>query len=605
MTLTIRIFILLLALFVLLCAGGKNKDTNGDGIGDLNGIIYRLPYLKDIGVDAILLSPINPSPLKDYGYDISNYREIHPQYGKMADFDQLLAACNKSDIKLILDFVPNHTSNQHEWFQISSNPKHKDYKKYKDYYIWNKGKKLSNGSIVEPSNWRSVFSGSAWTWMKSRNEYYLHQFYSEQPDLNFRNSAVKKEIDETMRFWLQKGVAGFRMDAVGFLMESKANKKGYYDDEPEYISRNPFDDPESHRDPNGHKNLNHTHTKNLDESYELVYHFHDVVKERKFSNFPRILFSEDYTSHIDGTLKYFGNVRKGKIIKNGVEVPFIFNPIQYATRSSSAFFYNKAIVKYCLGHVTRYAKEGKIHPNWVLGNHDRPRLSTRLGEERTDILNILIKTLPGITITYYGEEIGMTDVPIPRKENDEGYSYDRDRCRTPMQWDSTKNAGFSTCQSQKTWLPIGSNYKVLNVELQKSSNRSHLYIFQKLGELRKNPIMKYGAYMLFDGKDYDVLAYKRYIEGESDVVAVFLNFSRYDRIINANKFLKGLPDQMEIYVCSIHSKLKGTVDMHKLYLPRSTGLVLIGKKDVKSKSETSTSSKKKSLFQYKMLEARK
>ncbi|XP_031637625.1 probable maltase isoform X2 [Contarinia nasturtii] len=570
------------------------KDSNGDGIGDLNGLTSRLPYLKDIGVDGVLLSPINSSPLKDFGYDVLNYLEIHSDYGTLEDFLKLVKRCKELDLKLIMDFIPNHTSDQHEWFKKSS----RNNSKYKDYYIWHEGKRLPNGTRVEPSNWRSVFGGSAWTWVESRQQYYLHQFLPEQPDLNFRNEAVVKEMEEVMRFWLRKGAAGFRVDAVGYLMESKPNKKGYYDDEPSFDIQNPFNNPGLNLNQNGHEGLRHIHTKNLDESYDLVYRFHDVVKETQFASFPRILMTEDYTDRIEDTLKYFGKIRWGKISRNGAEVPFIFNTIQDARRSSSAGFFNKAINN-CMGHINSYAKEDKIHPNWMLGNHDGQRVSTRFGENRTDLFNILIKTLPGISLTYYGEEIGMTDVRISEEDKVDLNSRNRDTCRTPMHWDGNTNAGFSTLsKARKTWLPIALNYEQVNVEVQESQPRSHLNVFKKLSELRKNPTLKYGELTIEkDGKN--VLAYKRQIDGEGDIVAVVLNFGSKLEFLNAKRLLHELPDQMEAFVSSIHFHIEGNVDTRKLQIPPYAGLVLIKKTDVKSKSHRSTpasTSKSKSWF---------
>lgn len=186
------------------------RDSDGDGVGDLHGITIRLPYLKYIGVTGVWLSPIFQSPMKDFGYDISDFRKVHSEYGTMDDFNRLVEKCKELDLKLILDFVPNHTSDEHEWFKKSANPSDPEHAKYKDFYVWNKGKLLENGTRVPPSNWLSIFRRSAWTWVESRQEYYLHQFLEQQPDMNYRNADLVNELKETMRFWLRKGVSGFR-----------------------------------------------------------------------------------------------------------------------------------------------------------------------------------------------------------------------------------------------------------------------------------------------------------------------------------------------------------------------------------------------------------
>lgn len=244
------------------------QDSDGDGIGDLKGISQRLKYFQYLGIDGIWLSPIFKSPMKDFGYDISDYRDIHYEYGTMADFDELLHRCKELNIKLVMDFVPNHSSDQHEWFIASSDPNHPEYEKYKDYYVWHDGKKSPNGTVVgPPSNWLSVFRNSAWTFHKKRQQYYLHQFLPSQPDLNFRNPAIRIELDHILRFWFDKGVDGFRIDAIPFLYETVENQTtSTYDDEPK----------SGKCKPNEHCYLNHPYTLDLDETYEMVYEWRKI-----------------------------------------------------------------------------------------------------------------------------------------------------------------------------------------------------------------------------------------------------------------------------------------------------------------------------------------
>lgn len=198
------------------------QDSDGDGVGDINGITRRLPYIKEIGVTGIWLSPVFESPMLDFGYDISDFRAIDPQFGTMDDFRKMVKRCKELDIKIILDFVPNHTSDEHEWFSKAINTSHPEHLKYKNYFIWHEGKVLSNGTRMPPSNWNSIFRGSAWQWHDSVQAYYLHQFLSEQPDLNFRNEDVVEEMKEILRFWLREGVDGFRVDAIPHLVRGDA-----------------------------------------------------------------------------------------------------------------------------------------------------------------------------------------------------------------------------------------------------------------------------------------------------------------------------------------------------------------------------------------------
>lgn len=247
------------------------KDSDGDGVGDLNGITDKLDYLKELGVTGVWLSPIFQSPMADFGYDISDYTKIHYEFGTLEDFERLAGHCRALGIKLILDFVPNHTSNEHEWFlkSIKKDPE------YKDFYIWHPGH-IVNGTRQPPSNWLSIFRFSAWTWVEERKEYYLHQFLKEQPDLNYRNPKVVEAMKNVLRFWLARGVAGFRCDAVLVMFEKELNKtSGLYDDEPRSNNCN---------DSQSHCYLNHIYTQDLDETYDMIYQWHSVLEEFKAKN---------------------------------------------------------------------------------------------------------------------------------------------------------------------------------------------------------------------------------------------------------------------------------------------------------------------------------
>ncbi|XP_055310987.1 probable maltase isoform X2 [Sitodiplosis mosellana] len=519
--------------------------------------------------------------MKDFGYDISDYREIQPEYGTMEDFERLAQRCKEMDIKLILDFVPNHSSDQHEWFQKSINPNHPEYEKYKDYYIWNKGKLLENGTRVPPSNWRSVFRGSAWKWAESRQAFYLHQFLEEQADLNFRNPKVIEEMNEVLRFWLRKGVSGVRIDAVPFLFEAKENSEGLYDDEGISSANN---------DDQSYEYLNHTLTFDVDESFDLVYQWRKILDEPEFSNETRVGMSEGYSS-LANTMRYYGRVNDSQIVEYGTQIPFNFQLTATNMTTSASEF--KKIIKEFFDNMP---KGNQIHANWLMGNHDTMRIASKYKPTRTDLFNILIKTLPGIAITYYGEEIGMTNQYISWNDTidpracqtnpDIFHEYSRDPERTPMQWDSSTNAGFST--ANETWLPVADNYTLNNVELQESQTVSHLKVFKSLIKLRSNPTMKYAGVEMEVIND-DVLVYKRQMNDsksnrgldDSDIIVVLLNFGTQTQSVKLDSvFNDTLPQKMTVNITSIQSTslvVGQEVNVQNVDVPPEVGVVLIGK----------------------------
>lgn len=297
------------------------KDSDGDGIGDLNGITEKLPYLKELGVTGTWLSPIFNSPMYDFGYDISNYTSIHPDYGTMADFEKLSKRCKELGLRLILDLVPNHSSDEHEWFQksIKRDPE------YENFYVWHPGK-VDNvtGKRVPPSNWLSVFHNSAWDWNDQRKEYYLHQFSVKQPDLNFREPKVRQKIEEIINFWLGKGVSGFRVDAVPHFYEISIDKNGNYPDEP--LSG------QCTNDPTNDCYLNHIYTKHLNETFELVYKWRNQMDQYKkvHGGDTRILMLE-VSADLGTMMRYYGD---GK--RKGSRIPFNFELLFQVTNQTKA-----------------------------------------------------------------------------------------------------------------------------------------------------------------------------------------------------------------------------------------------------------------------------
>jgi len=416
------------------------RDSDGDGIGDLNGVTEKLQYLKDIGFTATWLSPIFKSPMVDFGYDISDFYTIQPEYGTMEDFERMIAKAKEVGIKIILDFVPNHSSTDNEWFtkSVDSDPT------YKDFYIWHDGKvNNETGEREAPSNWNSEFRYSAWEWNEVRQQYYLHQFAIQQADLNYRNPAVVNEMKNVIRFWLAKGVSGFRIDAVPYLFEVDLDRYNQYPDEPL------TNDPVSCPDPDDHCYTQHIYTQDQPETIDMVYQWRELVDtfHEEHGGDKRLLMTEAYTS-FENIMMYYGNG-----VRNGSHIPFNFDFLTSINNASKAGDY--------VDHIKKWmdAMPAGVYANWVLGNHDNKRVASRFGVQRTDLINILLQTLPGHAVTYNGEELGMTDVWISWEDTvdpnacnsdpDNYYARSRDPARSPYQWDASSKAGKSIQISTK------------------------------------------------------------------------------------------------------------------------------------------------------------
>src|SRR6185369_4869433 len=393
------------------------QDSNGDGVGDLPGIIERLPYLSNLGVDAIWLSPIFVSPMADFGYDISDYRAIDPLFGSMDDFDRLLTQAHARGLKVLLDFVPNHTSDQHAWFRESRASRNNA---KRDWYIW-RDPAPGGGP---PNNWHSEFGGSAWQLDPATGQYYYHAFLAAQPDLNWRNPAVREAMHDVLRFWLKRGVDGFRVDVIWHLMKD------------EHFRDNPANPGFRETDP-PHRRVLPLYTADRPEIHEVVRELRAVIDE-----FPeRVLIGEIYLP-IERLVAYYGRDLRG------AHLPFNFTLLETAWQA-------RAIA----GLIEQY--EGALPaggwPNWVLGNHDRPRVASRVGAAQAGVAAMLLLTLRGTPTLYYGDELGMQQVAIapeqvrdPFEKNVPGMGQGRDGCRTPMQWDGSPGAGFT---DSVPWLP--------------------------------------------------------------------------------------------------------------------------------------------------------
>ncbi len=463
------------------------QDTNADGIGDLRGIINRLPYLKKLGIDAIWLSPIFPSPMADFGYDISDYTGVDPLFGTIADLDALIEATHQAGLKLILDLVPNHTSNQHPWF-VESRKSRKSAKR--DWYIWRDGTPGND----PPNNWLSEFGGSAWEYDGITGQYYYHAFLAQQPDLNWRNPDVRRAIYDVMRFWLRRGIDGFRVDVIWHLI-----KDDRFRDNP------PNPDFREGRPPN--ETLLPIYTTDRPEIHSVVAEMRGVVDE--FDN--RVLIGEIYLP-IERLVSYYGKDLLG------AHMPFNFSLL-------SATWNARAIERIILEY-ERALPDG-AWPNWVLGNHDRPRVASRIGKQQSRVAAMLLLTLRGTPTLYYGDEIGMQQLAItpgqvrdPFEKNVPGIGVGRDGCRTPMQWDATLNAGFSNAAP---WLPMADDFARENVANLESDRTSILHLYKALIECRhESHALTDGAYEPI-AAEKDLLIYARRTERLS--VVVVLNFA--------------------------------------------------------------------------------
>jgi alpha-glucosidase len=424
-------------------------DSNGDGVGDLGGIRNKLDYLQWLGVDAIWISPIYPSPMADFGYDISNYTDIDPIFGTLNDFDALLADAHDRGLKVLLDYVPNHTSDQHPWFLDSRSSR--DSAK-RDWYIW-RDPKAGGGP---PNNWLSNFGGGAWKWDEKTGQYYYHAFLKEQPDLNWRNPEVQGAMLKVLRFWLARGVDGFRVDVMHHL----AKDTEFRDNPP---------NPEWRPGMSPYRELLTTYTADLPEVQEIVAKLRNVLD--KYDD--RMLVGEIYLP-VERLMAYYGASGKG------AHLPFNFQLIGLPWNAREI----AAAVERYEALLPSYA-----WPNWVLGNHDKSRVATRVGPAQARVAAMLLLTLRGTPTMYYGDEIGMHDVPIPVEQvqdpfekNVPGLGLGRDPERTPMQWSNDEQAGFTT---GNPWLPIAGDHQTINVALERDSPTSILTLYRRLIELRR------------------------------------------------------------------------------------------------------------------------
>jgi alpha-glucosidase len=425
------------------------QDSNGDGIGDLNGIAGRLDHLVGLGVDAVWISPIFLSPMADFGYDVADHRAVDPIFGSLADFDRLLAAAHAKGLRIILDFVPNHTSDQHPWFEESRSSRTNA---KRDWYVW----RAPRGDGGPPTNWLSEFGGPAWTLDAVTGEYYYHAYLKEQPDLNWRTPAVRAAMLDVLRFWFQRGVDGFRVDAIHQLIEDDRLR-----DNPPDANWRPGMSPA--------RRLLRAYTMDQPEVHEAIAAMRQVADS--FGD--KVMIGEAYLP-IDRLMAYYG------VDLTGFQLPFNFHLM-------STPWTPTAVAALIQAYERALPKGG--WPNWVLGNHDRSRVASRLGCEQARVAAMLLLTLRGTPTIYQGEEIGMTDVAIspqqvvdPWEKNVPGLGLGRDPARTPLPWDASPKGGFT---SGEPWLPLGPEHDRVNVASEARDPQSMLSLYRALLALRR------------------------------------------------------------------------------------------------------------------------
>lgn len=520
------------------------QDSNGDGIGDLNGIRQRLDYLQWLGVNAIWISPIFQSPMADFGYDVADYKAIDPIFGSLADMEALIEAAHQHDIRIILDFVPAHTSDRHAWFQESrasrDNPK-------RDWYIWRDPK--DDGSL--PNNWGSYFGGPAWTLDEATGQYYLHQFDPKQPELNWRNPEVKEAMFDTVRFWLDRGVDGFRMDVVGFIIKDEALRDNPIN--PDAPDNLPDNDLLSRLIPKYSQNQTETHSL-LQELRQLVDSYDD-----------RCLIGEIWAP-LETWATYYGQVGREEI-----QLPFNFNLLLLGWDVQAI----KASVS-----ATEAILPNHAWPNYVLGNHDFPRLASRYGSElQARLAAMMLLTLRGTPTLYYGDELGMPNISLTQEQVQDpqgirlGVARSRDVARSPMAWDDGQFAGFSTVEP---WLPLHDDYEKRNVYTQNLIPNSILNLYRRLLRLRRSSMaLRRGEYRAVEAPD-EWFAYVREVGESGERYLILLNFSPEEmtaQMASAASSLEG-KIQLSTYMDRSQDHRKSTISLSQVTLRGYEGLIL-------------------------------
>ncbi|XP_017287302.1 neutral and basic amino acid transport protein rBAT [Kryptolebias marmoratus] len=495
-------------------------DSDGDGVGDLRGITEKLDYFQLLNIKSVWISPFYRSPMKDFGYDVEDFRDIDPLFGTMKDFEELLTEMHNKGLKLIMDFIPNHTSDNHRWFNLSRT---RD-PQYADYYVWTD----CNETHPKPNNWVSIFGNSSWTYDEVRGQCYLHQFLKEQPDLNLRNPRVRKEIIDLIHFWLEKGVDGFRMDAVKHMLEAT-----HLRDEPQVDPDKPPELVTTEWD------LYHDYTTSQVGLHDLLREFRAEmdIYSREPDKY-RFMVTESYDYHeVDKTMMYYGT----PLIKES-DFPFNFYLLDLPHNTSGTWA--KHLVDLWMTNMPR----GKW-PNWVVGNHDRSRIASSAGQIYVKAINMMLLTLPGTPTTYYGEELGMENINVTESQiQDPAGKYNasasRDPERSPMQWNSGMNAGFNN-KTNITWLPLHPDYETVNVEVQEGDEGSVLSQYRFLNGLRQSELPFQRGWFCYVFADANVFSYLRELDGHKQAYLMVINFGK-ESVTTDLSSVQELPNQLKV-----------------------------------------------------------
>lgn len=513
-------------------------DSNGDGIGDIPGIISKLDYLKDLGIDVIWLSPVYKSPNDDNGYDISDYRDIMDDFGNMADWELLLKEMHDRGLKLIMDLVVNHSSDEHEWFVESRKSKDNP---YRDYYIWRPGK---DGK--EPNNWQSTFSGSAWQFDENTGEYYLHIFSKKQPDLNWENPKLRQEVYEMMKFWLDKGIDGFRMDVINFISKVDGLPDAPNPEGKKYVSGSRY----FMNGPNIHDYLQEMHREALAQ-YDVM-----TVGEMPGANVEEAkLYTDDARNELNMVFQF-----EHVDLDSGPGGKWDLKPLKLTDLKNNFTKWQKGLED--IGWNSLY-----------LNNHDQPRMVSRFGDDKeyrvesAKMLGTFLHMLKGTPYIYQGEEIGMTNVRFdsiedykdietlnmynekvnqngedPAKVMESIYVKGRDNARTPFQWDDSEHGGFTT---GTPWLQVNPNYTAINAEQAVEDESSIYHYYRKLIQLRKDhPVIVHGSYDILVPEDESIYVYTRTLESQK--LLILLNFTNEDQNFDVPADLQGKKNEILI-----------------------------------------------------------
>ncbi|XP_075060236.1 amino acid transporter heavy chain SLC3A1 isoform X2 [Mixophyes fleayi] len=523
------------------------RDSDNDGSGDFKGVQEKIDHFVYLNVKTVWVAPFYKSSMKDFRYAVDDFREVDPSFGTMADFDRMIAALHDKGIKVVIDLIPNHTSNKHNWFQLSRNRTDK----YTDYYIWHDCQN-TGGQVTPPNNWVGEYGNSAWEYDDTRKQCYFHQFRKEQPDLNFHNPDIQNEILDIIKFWLEKGVDGFIINTASYLLEAEHMR-----DEPQVNKSQNADTVTSYAE------LYHDYTTSQIGMHDILRDFRQTMNEysREPGRYRFMATEANDQNMLARTMLYYGNS-----FTEEADFPLNFYLFKLDKDISAKSIYE--VVNLWMKSMPK----GKW-PHWMVGGPSNSRIASRVGKDYVDVLNMLLLTLPGTPTTYYGEELGMIDNPTLNNSTNPSGEHNPAEYpeKTPMQWDNSSNAGFNI--GNKTWLPVNQDYQAINVEVQKSKSDSTLNLYRDITKLRKNELPLHRGWLCYAWNDDNVFAYVREIDGLNKVFMMVLNFG-VKSSVNIKGQIPDLPAQAKITLSTISANNGKTVSTDNINTERGEGLIL-------------------------------